>query len=290
LQVLGYWKNTATWRLKERFLKIDPKYVMTDPARDARALSLALDPLLHGRASASPKVTTLPAPTPETGAAPTLLREQLLAHFPRLALASLDLEDIRQGDRVRLRYRDALTQKLTQLGFAVVNGDDYNRLWDAERTAAGGYFDPFTGRLDEAKFKAARLRVLRSMQEQVVATAIVIPRVVVRAAPFSSGSAEWDGIKESLTGKSAFVSSLLLDPTIRYFGSLSALSLEVQIIDPAGEVLLEGYGGIQLTERFNPAGPEQLAESELFADPAKDMRAIDIALAPLVAPAPTTRP
>jgi hypothetical protein len=128
------------------------------------------------------------------------------------------------------------------------------------------------------------------MQEQVVATAIVIPRVVVRAAPFSSGSAEWDGIKESLTGKSAFVSSLLLDPTIRYFGSLSALSLEVQIIDPAGEVLLEGYGGIQLTERFNPAGPEQLAESELFADPAKDMRAFDIALAPLVAPAPTTRP
>jgi hypothetical protein len=284
LQVLGYWKDLGgTWVTKDRMLRIDPKYIMSDPARDTRALSLALDPLLHGKVSAFPKVTTIPAPQREAATVPRVSREELLAHFPRLMLASLDLGEIKQRDNVRLRYRDALTQKLTQLGFEVTGGDEYDRLWDAERTAAGGFFDPFTGKLDAAKLKASRQHVLRSMQEHPAATAIVLPHVIFRAAPFDSGVAEWDGIKESLTGKGSLAN--FFDPIRGHSGALGALSLDVQLIDPAGESLFEGVGGIQLAARFNPAGPEPLAESELFADPAKDTRAIDIALAPLAPPA-----
>jgi hypothetical protein len=290
LQVLGY--LTAGWE-PTRLGKIDPKLIMTDPARDARALSLALDPLLHGRVSSLPKVTRLPVPAPAIGAAPRLSRTELLAHFPRLVLASLDLEEIKQHDTVRLRYRDALTQKLTQLGFEIVGGDDYDRLWDAERKTMGGYFDPFTGRADQAKLKASRVRVFRSMPEHLAATAIALPRVIHSDARFISGNAEWDGVKEPLTGKSLTGKSHLAnlfseDPIWYHGGSLRAISLEVQIIDPEGEPLFEGAGGIQLTENFNPAGPEPLAESELFSDPAKDTRAIDIAFAPLVAPPPAT--
>ena len=290
LQVLGYWKNVAgPWGYRERLMKVEPKFIMTDPARDARALALGLDPLLNGRASPSPKVARLPPPSPAAGAASTPSREELLARFPRLLLASLELEVIKQRDTVRLRYRDLLKQKLTQLGFEVVSGDDYDRLWDAERTAAGGYFDPFTGKLDEAKLRASRQRVFRSLQASPAASAIVLPQVIDRSAPYSSGKAEWDGLRESLTNKGWLTSALTLDPTDRYSGALSAISLEVQIIDPAGESLFEGIGGIQLTGHFNPAGRERVAESELFADPARDTRAIDIAFAPLVAPVPATR-
>jgi hypothetical protein len=284
LQVLGYWKDVgSTWVAKDRMLRIDPKYIMTDPARDARALSLVLDPLLHGKVAELPKVTTIPAPPRGANTTSAMSREELRAHFPRLVLASLDLGKIKQRDTVRLRYRDALTQKLTQLGFEVTAGDEYDRLWDAERAAAGGFFDPFTGKLDEAKLKASRQHVLRSMQEHAPATAFVLPQVIFRAAPFDSGFAEWDGIKESLTGKGPLGN--FFDPIRGHSGSLRALSVDVQFIDPAGESLFEGVGGIQLADRFNPAGPEPFAESELFSDPAKDTRAIDIALAPLAPPA-----
>ena len=289
LQVLAYWKHSESlWSAKERTVRIDPKFVMTDPARDARALSLALDPLLRGKVSPLPKVTRLPAATPGGNGATRLSREEVLARFPRLALASLGLEEGQQRDAVRLHYRDALTQKLTQLGFEVVGGDDYERLWDAERAAIGGFFDPFTGKPDDAKLKASRQRVFGSMQEHLAATAIVVPRVVERVAQFSYGTAEWDGVKESLTGMSGLVKFLSLDWRETYSGGLGALSLKVQIIDPTGELLFEGFGGIQLMEHYNPAGNEPLADADLFSDPAKDTRAIDVALAPLASPPPPT--
>jgi hypothetical protein len=288
LQVIGYWKNVAgAWGYKERMMMVEPKFIMTDPARDARALALALDPLIKGKISPLPKVARLPPPPPEPGGAGTPSREDLLARFPRLVLASLGLDGIKQRDQVRLRYRELLTQKLTQLGFEVISGDDYDRLWEAERTAAGGYFDPFTGRLDVAKLKASRQRVLRSMPEGLAATAIVLPIVLDRQAEFSSGTAEWDGLNEPLTNRGWLTRALTLDKTVQYSGALSAISLEVQIIDPAGERVFQGLGGIQLTGHFNPAGAERVAESELFSDPARDTRAIDIALAPLAAPVPT---
>ncbi len=288
LQVLGYARAGAQGLLATvRLSDVDAKFIMTDPARDARALSLALDPLLHGSAPAAVKIASMPVSSPgAAGGALTVSREELIARFPRLALAPLGLMQIAQRDQVRLRYREALAQKLRELGFEVSGGDDYGRLWDAECAAAGGYFDPFSGRLNEAKLKASRLQVFKSMQAHEAATAVVLPTVVFRAARYRSGTAEWDGATESLTpGKSRF--GALFDRSMNYGGELQALSLVVRIIDPAGELVFEGSGGIQLTERFPGGGQRPLAESELFSDPGKDTRAIDIAVADLAPPAAT---
>jgi hypothetical protein len=285
LQVLGYARvgvhnMLATVRQRD----INPKFIMTDPARDARALSLALDPLLRGSTPAPIKIASVPDDAPAVvSSGLKVARDELLQRFQRLALAPLTFEGTGVRDDVRIRYREALTRKLTQLGFNVIGGDDYSRLWDAEQAAAGGYFDPLSGKLDAVKMKASRARVFQSMQEHQQATAVVLPKVVDRLAVYASGAAEWDGVTESLTpGKGSFAA--IFDPSMSHGGRLSAISLEVQFIDSSGELLFEGIGGIQLTERFPGDGARTLAETELFSSPGNDKRAVDAALGSLTVP------
>jgi hypothetical protein len=285
LQVLGYARvgvhnMLATVRQRD----INSKFIMTDPARDARALSLALDPLLRGSTPAPINIASVRDDAPAVvSSGLKIARDELLQRFQRLALAPLTFQDIGVRDDVRIRYREALTQKLTQQGFSVVGGEDYGRLWDAEQAAAGGYFDPLSGKLDAAKMKASRARVFQSMQEHEQVTAVVVPKVVDRLAVYASGAAEWDGVMESLTpGKGSFAA--IFDPSMSHGGHLTAISLEVQFIDPSGELLFEGIGGIQLTEGFPGDGTRTLPETELFSNPGNDKRAVDAALGSLAAP------
>jgi hypothetical protein len=76
----------------------------------------------------------------------------------------------------------------------------------------------------------------------------------------------------------------VFDSNLEYGGQLGGISLQVDIIDPQGEVVLEGTGGIQLVERLSAGKPSRLAQSELFADPTRDARAADIAFTTLAAP------
>jgi hypothetical protein len=283
LQVLGYARVGIRSGVlaTTREIDVNAKYIMTDPARDARALSLALDPLVLGSVSVPAKIASPPIiMTGAGGAATGISRQELLTRYPRIALAPLELEDIGQRDDVPRRYRDALTLKLTQLGFEVVGGNDYGRLWDAERMAVHGFFDPFTGRPDERKLKASRMRVFEAMQGLNKASAVLLSALVARTAPFNSGAAEWDGVKESLTpGKGKL--GALFDPVINYAGHLSAVSLEVHIIDPAGATLFEGSGGIQLTEHFVGRERAALPDGEILSNAFKDERAVNIAFATL---------
>jgi hypothetical protein len=270
------------------YARVAVVFIMTDPARDARALSIALDPLVTGSSAPSPAhLAIAPAMQADAaGAERSVSLEEVATRFPRVALAPLALGEMAPHEAVTLRYREALTQKLGQLGFEVVGGDDYLALWDAERTTAGGYFDPFTGRPDESKLKASRQRVFGLMRQHLVATAVIVPSVISRCVSFDGGVAEWDGIRESLTpGESKL--RAVFDSNLEYGGHLSGISLQVSIIDPVGEVVLEGMGGIQLVERLSAGKPLRLAQSEIFADPSRDARAAGIAFTTLAAPTNT---
>ncbi len=285
IQVLGYARvevhNLLATSMKQ--LDVDPKSIMTDPARDARALALALDPLLLGTEPHPADIPGPPAP-PATAHAAAPPREPLTARYPRLTLAPLELGDLPQRDAVRTRYRDALAARLTQLGFQVLDSDEFGRLWEAARTAAGGYYDPFTGRPDEAKTTAARARVLQGLPEGSRPDAVVVARVVERAASYSAGTAEWDGTRQPVEASGRAPS--LFDAERSRGGHLTASSLELRILDPAGVSLFDGVGGIELTELVEGGRPMHLTANHLFSDPALDRRAVDIALGPLAPPTP----
>jgi hypothetical protein len=261
---------------------VDPKFIMRDQARDERALAVALDPLTRGEAVASQaKLQAVPAAIPEAAEAPPVTRAELLQHYHRVALVPLELAAIEQHDRVVARYAQLLADRLGKLGFEAVAADDYTGLWEEERKAVGGFYDPNTGVLDSDKLTKSRKKVYAMMRERHGVDAVVAPVVEARAAPFKSGDAQWDSVRESVkTGKSGLGG--LFGPD--YFGSLKACSLTVQLLDIDGLQKFEGSGGIQLLQRLAGSQYVSVPESELFADPSKDVRAVEIALRALEAP------
>ena len=50
--------------------------------------------------------------------------------------------------------------------FEVAGGDEFEELWAAERTAAGGFYDPLTGRPDLGRIGSARARILAALRQR----------------------------------------------------------------------------------------------------------------------------
>lgn len=274
LQVLEYVKGLAG---NIDMVPVDPKSIMQDPARDERALGIALDPLARGE-QAKPAAEPRVAPAASTAAAGSrgLSRDELLKRFHRVALAPLELGAIQTDKAAQTRYADLVRSELTQLGFEVVPADEFATRWLEEVTSIGGLHDAFTGRIDEAKRRAVRTKVARAVCAQYEVSAVVLPVIELRSAYYRGESAAWDGVQES-AAKSKSGLAALFSPTTQY-GYVRSLSLAIWFLDVDGESLFEGRGGIQLAERLEGEHHVPVPEQELFADPAKDKRAVEIAL------------
>lgn len=281
LQVLGYVRIGQMSVLTLQH--IDPRYIMSDPARDARARAIALGPLLGVSDPAATAKIAFAPPAADSTELPALrvTRKELLSRYGKVAVAPLALPGMSKRVEVQERYHRAIEKKLGLLGFTVLASDAYGELWESERTAGGGFFDPFTGRQDDSRLQAARARVFAQVQERYGISAIVYPAIVTRTAQFLGTSAWWDGAEDRVNPGQNLI-DLLLDPDNSYEGEMGALSLEVTIADAAGGTLFAGTGGIQVAMRVWRGKLEPVPEAELFSNPTKDARAVEIAFAPLV--------
>lgn len=268
--------------------RIDPKFVMSDPARDERAFEIALDPWIRGGAVATAARAANPVAIPESAAAPLPTRTALLAAHARVVIAPIDLPPLERQQDVAARYDDTLTSRLSKLGFTVAGSADYAKLLLEERDRLGGYYDIFTGKLDPAKLAAARSRVLETLRKNYGVTAVVTTGIEPRRAPFRYGTADWDGASESVSYSKSMLASAF-GGSGDYVGVLNALSLVVRIVDAEDNSLFSGVGGIQLTEKLTDGRTVAIPPGELFADPAKNARAVEIALRGLAPPSSPSR-
>lgn len=282
LQLLHY-ISSGVFTMRHR--DVDPQHILTDPARDARAMQIALGPLTgDDRAAAVASAAQAPvAPIAERADAATLSREAMVAQFPRLLLVPLQMADMPQRAAVQQRLTEALQARLGAMGFTVLKADQYDSLWNAERERVGGFYDPQTGKPDAEKLEHSRAAVAASIMQGQSIQGIVYPSVAVRAAQYAQGDASWDGVKER-----AFIAKTALGGIFNVaktsFGKLDAASLHVRIVGADGATLLDDYGGIQLLEKLDHGSLAATPEAELFADAGKDATAIDIALQALNPP------
>lgn len=285
LLVLDYYPTVSGSFIAYDLAAVDPKLALGDPSLAARAMAVALEPLATGAVPGRRLSFTLP-PSRESPRTQTATLNDVLRGHRRITLASLEMPEpaLVQRDRVQARYGDLLPARFTALGFEVVGGNDFEGLWVAECAAAGGLYDRFTGRADPTKLSKARAGVLAALRERYGASALVLPSIVSRTAPFREGRAKWDGVVESVTVGGMGFASIFLDRSLTYHGDLSAISLKLRILGDAGQVLFEGIGGIQLTSHLAHGRTEALPEPALFADPANDAVAIDVALGTLALP------
>jgi hypothetical protein len=260
---------------------------LSDPAITGRALTIAVDPLATGAVSDKPLQFKL-APTPKDSPARPVVVTALLQEHKRLVLASLEIPPpaLEQSERVQSRYREMLAAGFAALGFELVGGNDFDVLWAAERSSAGGFYDIATGHPDLAKLNSSLARVLATLHQRYDAAGAIIPSIVARRAACTYGYAHWDGVDESVSGGGSLLfNSSIFNPSIGYAGLLDANSLRLRLLDIDGKVLYQSFGGVQLTRHLDRGRLVPVTASSLFADAARDTGAVGAALHALTPPA-----
>jgi hypothetical protein len=285
LLVLGY--PAATDSLVDYNLAADSANGgLGDPAITARALTIALDPLATGATSAKSLQFKL-RPTAKDSPAQPVAAAALLHEHPRLVLASLELPPpaLEQVERVQARYREVLAARFTALGFELVGGNDFDVLWAAERSGVGGFYDTVTGHPDIVKLNTSIARVLTTLRERYNATGVIVPSIVPRRALCNYGYAHWDGADESVSGGGSYLfNKSIFNPSMAYAGHLDATSLRLRVLDVGGQILYQGFGGVQLTRHLDHGRFVPVPPPSLFTDASRDAGAVGAALHALIPP------
>jgi len=279
LQLLSYVR--MGWVPK--FYGVDPAYLLTDTARDVRAMQVVFERLTGVKSKADKvKVSLAPTALREAGTALRVPRERLLADHQRVALIPLAIGSTAEREAVIARYAELLRPRLAAAGFVVVAGDDYTSDWQQLSRDAGGFYDPVTGRLDQARFDAARSTALAALAKRHGISGAVFPAIVSRDASVVSGVAKWDGTEQLVADSDSKLGAYF---TVAAYltAEFPALSLQLRIVDADNHTLYESHGGIQALSQFEKGRIVDVPEARLFGNPARDVTAVDLVTAELSA-------
>lgn len=285
LQLLSYLRMGWIPKLHD----VDPDYLLTDLQRDTRALALLFDPLTGAKSGAEKmKIALPPAALSQEQGALRVPRERILADHKRVAVAGLGIGDIAQRDEVSARYAGLLRSSLAAAGFEVVSDADFDAAWEAKVRASGGFHDPVTGQLDADRHQMAMAEVMKQLGDTHGIQAVVFPSIALREANYVSGTVKWDGVEQVVSGGGSKLGAMF-GAGGRYVGRLQALSLDLRIAGLDDQTLFQDYGGIHSLSRFEHGRFVDLSESQLFSEEARDVAAVELALAEVTGKAKNQR-
>ncbi len=190
-------------------------------------------------------------------------------------------EDLENHEQVVAKFEEYINNKLRQAGFSVVASDEYAKILKRMTEQVGGYFDPVTGKRDEAKLKSALEHTRRELATSVNADAVLFPHFVVVKANFAGGRVSWDGTWESvLTEKKGW--KKFFDTSASSYGTVGALSLAITIENIHGTVLYFNRGGVKSLLKLSNNQFVEVSPGQVLDDEWRNASAVKIALDPLV--------
>ncbi|HKA32195.1 MAG TPA: hypothetical protein VKH64_03210 [Candidatus Binatia bacterium] len=202
-----------------------------------------------------------------------------------VALVPIELStDAEDPAGVKAKFEWLIRSKLEEGGFKVIPSDEFASIWKKTVAQHGPIYDPASGKRDDKKFNAAFAAAARELWGKTGADALLQAVIAVVKAEFSSNLAEWhgaidyvrpDGVWGVFSGR-------------QYVGTVPALSLWVGLVDFQGTEMYVNAGGIQVMSKVG-SGMKfyEVPLHDLFADQAKNLRSVAIALNPLIGqPAP----
>jgi hypothetical protein len=197
----------------------------------------------------------------------------------RVALFPVGLPtDLDDPEPVKAKFEALIEAKLKEGGFVPVPSQELDAVWKRMKEQLGGFFDPITGKRDEAKFKTAREHALRELQAKTKADAVLYPSIQFIKVNFFSNQATWHGTSESLlTG--GFWGNFLAG---QRSGTTTALSLYVTVEDINGVDMYVNVGGIQLAYKLSGSTFVAVPRPELFVDEQRNQAAVNAALNPFI--------
>jgi hypothetical protein len=201
--------------------------------------------------------------------------QEIRQKIKRVALAPVTLpSNLDDPEPVKAKFEALIQAKLREGGFTPVPSQEVDALWKRMKEQLGGFFDPITGKRDEAKFKTAREHLLREVNAMTKADAILHPSIQLVKVGFGNNEARWHGTSESLiTG-----------------GFWGAFSLYVTLEDINGVDQYINVGGIQLAAKLSGHTFVAVPRNELFADEKRNQAAVNVALNPLIGKATLPKP
>lgn len=296
------------------YLFVPREALLQDDKRIERALTTATVPLRYSpgqidAGSKDPAINTIELspsdmPKPPPGShqidKPLLVpREQISVH--RIALGTLATGGLVNSAEVAARYRAMVHERLTKLGWEVIDTDLLNAAFVQASNQAGGIYDPATGKTDPNRLKLVTQIALKSLSLPATPDAFVMISLVRSNATQVMGNVDWDGTQQS---------ALTLGPATNGVGgtqdvhagqgTIGAVSFSFTLRDASGTLLVDSHGGIQLLQKLSYQEKREsgrinyiqsyanLAAADLFNDPAKDTHAVDVALQPLLKTAPVS--
>jgi hypothetical protein len=173
-----------------------------------------------------------------------------------------DLEDPRP---IQALFDSLVSESLRSAGFTVISSDSAGGIWQHLVDSAGGLFDARTGERDAVKVRRLQTQWWTTVRDR-----------------YHADAAKWDGTSQSIEGFGGALVRGLFGQSRS--GTTPAVSLRVAI-EADGELFYRNQGGIEVVvkpdggvgEGWNP-----IPRSELFRDPARNAKAVRIALEPLV--------
>jgi hypothetical protein len=204
--------------------------------------------------------------------------DQFRSTIKTVALSPIIVPDgLEKPDQVKAKFESLLDAKLRKLGFKVIPSSEYDAIWKKMMDKVGGYFDPVTGKRDDAKFKAVRTHTLREVNTKLKADAVVYSLIRVFPVPFNSNQASWHGTSESLVAGGALQKFF----SNQFHGTVSALSFGVNISDPNEVDMYVNWGGIQVLGRVSGWQVVNIPPEEILTNEERNAAAVEIALDPL---------
>jgi hypothetical protein len=204
-----------------------------------------------------------------------------------IALAGMTVpEGLEDPEAVRAKFESLITAKLREAGFSIVPSREAVEIWKRMTEQVDGYFDSVTGKRDEAKLQAVREHTLGELRTKFKMDAVLKPTIQVVKAPWSGGTAHWDGTKDSVKsfGKQMgeALPFALLGVAVSYEGTVPALSLVVTVEDRNGVNVYANRGGIQVLGKFSRKQFISDPASAILTNEERNVAAVNIAIDPLI--------
>jgi len=187
--------------------------------------------------------------------------------------------DTGRDERITRMLEQQVTVNLEQAGYKVIPSSNFTTIYDRLKPAAGPLFDATTGEPLQEKVAALREQTRKFYQTQNNVDASVTIGIYIVQASWTYHLAEWDGVKEPITGKDGFMGFLI---TPHDTGSVNALSFGLSLHALDDTLMYERFGGVQLMSHVKGKDFLSVPMNRLLVDQAKITNAIDYAMGPLI--------
>ncbi len=171
----------------------------------------------------------------------TFAVERVLDSSRNVVVAPLTVPpDLKIPDDVLAACDSVIHSKILGVGFSAIPSTQYADAWDRIVVVMDGLYDTTTGEWDQDRYEIAREQLVRDLSDRNDFRLIVRPEIWFVDAPFSGGTARWDGTSQGMVG----FGTRLLDFFVQIFnasessfpeGTVPAISLGIIIENLDGD-------------------------------------------------------